>query len=134
MGKYINNLGKKLASATYSMKLASFLPSTSLLTIYRSLFESRLRYGDVVLGRCNNSLSDKLQWQQDRAIYIVTEQHFKDNTEQAYNELEVLNVQQLIDFDTTTMIFKLISGTTPYYLNDLFVPASQIHDHFYPYH
>ena len=37
--KHINNLGKKLASATYTMKLASFLPSSSLLTIYRSLFE-----------------------------------------------------------------------------------------------
>ena len=123
------------------MKLASFLPSSSLLTIYRSLFESRLRYCDVVWGSCNNNLKEKLQRQQDRAIHIVTKQRFKNNTEQAYNELEVLNVQQLIDFDTSTMMFKLISGTTPDYLNDLFVPASQIHDHytrhamsgFYPY-
>ena len=48
--KHINNLGKKLASATYTMKLASFLPFSSLLTICRSLFESRLRYCDVVWG------------------------------------------------------------------------------------
>ena len=96
--KHVSNLGKKLASATYSMKLASFLPSSSLLTIYRSLFESRLRYCDVVWGSCNNNLKEKLQRQQDRAIHIVTKQRFKNNTEQAYNELEVLNVQQLIDF------------------------------------
>ena len=59
--KHVSNLGKKLASATYSMKLASFLPSSSLLTIYRSLFESRLRYCDVVWGSCNNNLKEKLQ-------------------------------------------------------------------------
>ena len=114
------------------MKLASFLPSSSLLTIYRSLFESRLRYCDVVWGSCNDSLIEKLQRQQDRAIHIVTKQRFENNTEQAYNELEVLNVQQLIDFDTNTNIimFKLISGTTPDYLNDLLVPANQIHDHY----
>ena len=139
--KHVSNLGKKLASTTYSMKLASFLPSSSLLTIYRSLFESRLRYCDVVWGSCNNNLKEKLQRQQDRAIHIVTKQRLKNNTEQAYNELEILNVQQLIDFDTSTMMFKLISGTTPDYLIDLFVPASQIHGHytrhamsgFYPY-
>ena len=28
------------------------------------------------------------------------------------------------------MMFKLISGTTPDYLNDLFVPAKQIHGHY----
>ena len=51
----------------------------------------------------------------------------------------MLNLQQLIDFET--MMFKLTSGTTPDYLNDLFVPASQMYDHytrhlmpgFYPY-
>ena len=59
--KHVSNLGKKLASATYSMKLASFLPSSSLLTIYRSLFESRLRYCDVVWGSCNTNLKEKLQ-------------------------------------------------------------------------
>ena len=64
-----------------------------------------------------------------------------NNTEQTHNELEVSNVQRLIDFDTNTIMFKLISGTTPDYLNDLFVPASQSFDHytrhampgFYPY-
>ena len=79
---------------------------------------------------CNDSLKEKLQRQQDRAIHIVTKQRFKDNTEQAYIELEVLNVQQLIDFDTNTMMFKLISGANPDYLNDLFVPANQIYDHY----
>ena len=79
----LNNLSKKLASGTFSMKLASFLPSTSLLTIYRSLIESRLRYCDVVRDSSSNSLKDKVQWQQDRAIHFVTEQCFKDNTEQA---------------------------------------------------
>ena len=75
--KHVSNLGKKLASATYSMKLASFLPSSSLLTIYRSLFESRLRYCDVVWGSCNTNLKEKLQRQQDRAIHIVTKQRLK---------------------------------------------------------
>ena len=34
--KHIKNIGKKLALATNTMKLASFLPSSSLLTFYRS--------------------------------------------------------------------------------------------------
>ena len=36
--KHVNKLDKKLASATYSMKLASFLPSSSFLTDLQKSF------------------------------------------------------------------------------------------------
>ena len=52
----------------------------------------------MVWGSCNNSLWRNLNDSRTQlAIHIITEQHFKNNTEQTYNELEVLNVQQLID-------------------------------------
>ena len=54
--KHIDKLRKKLSSAIYSIKLAKFLPRDSLLTLYHSLVESRLRYCCAVWGNCGDTL------------------------------------------------------------------------------
>ena len=54
--KHVDKLCKKLCSVLFSMRKVKFLPKSSLLTIYRSLVESRLRYCDVVWGNCGTSL------------------------------------------------------------------------------
>ena len=96
----LTNFVKKLSSALFSMRQVKFLPKSSLLTIYRSLVESRLRYCNVVWGNYG-----------------------------AFKQQSLLNVQQLIDYSTISMVYDSIHGNCPKYLTELFVPAHDIHNY-----
>ena len=45
------------------------------------------------------------------------------------NEMNLLNVQQLIDFNTAQMIWKAKHGLAPGYISEMFVPIQSVHDH-----
>ena len=110
-------------------KESKFLPKSSLLTLYRSLVESRLRYCDVVWGNCGISLKNKLQHLQNCAVELINSDCELVNLNAAFKELSLLNVQQLTDYSTTTLVYDSIHGNCPEYLADLFIPASNIHNY-----
>ena len=47
----------------------------------------------------------------------------------AFSDLSLLNVKQMIDFNTATMVFDSIHGNCPVYLADMLVPAQKIPNH-----
>ena len=59
----------------------------ALQTIYRSLVESHIRYGNVVWGSYGEVLLTKLQKVQNRAACIVTRFEFEVNAEPLIKEL-----------------------------------------------
>ena len=69
---YISTLTKKISSAVGAIKNVNFLPRKTLITLYQSLVESRLRYCNTVCGNCGLTLKNKLQSLQNRAARIVT--------------------------------------------------------------
>ena len=119
---------KKLSSALFSMRQVKFLPKSSLLTIYRSLVESRLRYCNVVWGNCGTSLINKLQHLQNRAVELAHPESESVDISRAFKEQSLLDVQQLIDYSTISMVYDSIHGNCPEYLTELFVPAHYIHN------
>ena len=127
--KHIDKLCKKLSSAIYSIKLAKFLPRDSLLTLYHSLVESRLRYCCAVWGNCGDTLKTKLQKLQNRAVRIVSGNYTGLEPEKILQELNLLNVQQLIDFYSSTMIWKSKNELAPEYISEMFVPIRSTHHH-----
>ena len=127
--KHIDKLCKKLSSAIYSIKLAKFLPRDSLLTLYHSLVESRLRYCCAVWGNCGDTLKTKLQKLQDRAVQIVSGNYMGLEPEKILQELNLLNVQQLIDFHSSIMIWKSKNELAPEYISEMFVPIRSTHHH-----
>ena len=110
--KHVGELSKKIRSAISSLKIAGFLPSKALIYIYYSLVESKLRYCNTVWGNCNLSLKSKLQNLQNRAVRIVSKD-YSSPIEEVFTNLKLLNVQQLIDFDTATLIYKSQYNLTP---------------------
>ena len=46
-----------------------------------------------------------------------------------YIYLKLLNVQQLIDRETATLIYKSQHNLTPQYISDMFVPSGVVHSH-----
>ena len=128
--EYIKILSKKISSAIAAIKNVNFLPQETLVTLYYSLVESRLRYCNTVWGNCGNLLKRKLQTLQNRAARVITRTTYGSvDPETLLTNLKWLNVQQLIDFDTLTMVHKSINRSAPLYLSDLFVKSSTIHSH-----
>ena len=126
--EYIKILSKKISSAIAAINNVNFLPHETLVTLYYSLVESRLRYCNTVWGNCGNLLKRKLQTLQNRAARVITRTTYGSvDPETLLTNLKWLNVQQLIDFDTLTMVHKSINRSAPLYLSDLFVKSSTIH-------
>ena len=126
--KHVGALSKKISSAISSLKIAGFLPSKALINLNYSLVGSKLRYGNTVSGNCNLSLKSKLQNLQNRAVRIVSKD-YSSPIEEVFTNLKLLNVQQLIDFDTATLIYKSQYNLTPQYISDMFVPSGIVHGH-----
>ena len=111
------------------MRQVKFLPKSSPLTIYRSLVESRLRYCNVVWDNCDTSLINKQQHLQNRAVQLIHPESESVDISRAVKEQSLLNVQQLIDYSTISMVYDSIHGNCPEYLTELFVPAHDIHNY-----
>ena len=99
------------------------------MTTYRSLEESRLRYCNVVWGNCGSPLIEKLQRLQNRAIQLISKESELADLNKLFTDLSILNIQQLIDFNTTNMVYDSVNGNCPEYLTDIFIPAQKIHNY-----
>ena len=108
---YVSTLTKKISSAVAAIKNVNFLPHKTLITLYQSLVESRLRYCNIVWGNCGRTLKNKLQSLQNRSARVVTQTKYGCvEPDQLLKYLRWLNVQQLIDFDTAVMVHKSINN------------------------
>ena len=90
--------------------------------------ESKLRYYNTVWGNCNLSLKNKLQILQNRAVRVISK-NYTSPIEQVFAEFKLLNVEQLIDFDSAALIFKAQNGLAPKHMSNMFVPSNYIHAH-----
>ena len=124
------DLCKKISSAVTAIRHVNYLPQNTLITLYYSLVESRLRYCSTVWGNCNNSLKANFQRIQNRAARIITHAKYGSvDSEALLKKLGWLNVQQLIDFNTAVMVYKSKNNTAPSYLSECFAKPSAIHSH-----
>ena len=134
--KHVDKLCKKLSSALFSTKQVKFLPiasrtslPTASHTLYRSLVETRLRYCNVVWGNCGTTLINNFQHLQNRAIEIIHSDSEPADLITAFKDLSLINVQQMIDFNTATTVYDSLHRNFPEYLTDMFLPAQQTHNH-----
>ena len=105
-----------------------YLPLDALHTIYRSLVESDIRYGNVVWGSCGEFLSTKLKKIQNRAARIVTRSKFDEDAEPLIKELWWKTVRELVRYDTAITMHKSMHNVAPtYYLSNIFQPLKDVH-------
>ena len=129
MGQQVHEMCKKISSAISGIKLARFLPVDALRKLYNSLVESRLRYCCTEWGNCDKILKNKLQSMQHWAARVVCKTAPETDDEVALGNLGLLNVQQLIEYNTALLIWKSKNGLAYTYMSDMFVPVKSVHDH-----
>ena len=70
-------------------------PKSIFTSIYFALFQSQISYGLMALGTACNDLIDKIFVLQKRAVCIISNAGYNDNTQPLFKELCILNIRDI---------------------------------------
>ena len=92
------------------------------------MVEPYIRYCNTTWGGCNTSLLDTLQTFQNRAARVIANVKY-ENTDHAklLKDLDWLNVRELIEFDTASLMYKIENDLAPTHMKGMFVKTSDLH-------
>ena len=114
----ISKLCSKLSSICGVLsKVRHYLDRKSLMLIYHSLFDSRLRYG--ILGWCTASEEylSKVRVLQNRAIRFITFSSFRTSAGPLYSCLEILPLDEMVFVQKTVFMHSLHYNKLPFTLS-----------------
>ena len=94
-------------------KVRYILDRNSLLLIYNSLVESRLRYGILGWSTASNQLLNRLKVLQNRALRFIDFSPIATTILPIYAQFKVLPLNQLIDIHRATYMFSLSNNDLP---------------------
>ena len=92
--------------------------------MYKALFESHLRYGDIVWNALSNTKLFRLQRLQIRARKLIANAKYKDGW-----NCNWLDVKSLISFDQGVMTNKILHGLCPDNLRHKFFERSMVSEY-----
>ena len=96
------------------------LPLSALTSLYTSIIEPHFRYCCSVWGCAGTTEINRLQKLQYRAARIVTNSRFDTQSNQLNEKVRWKTINELIDIESKTMVFKSLSELAPLYLRSLF--------------
>ena len=106
----------------------NYLPKSSLITLYRTLIETHLRYCKLIWGQCGETIKDKLQALQNRASRTIAGQKFEHaDHSRLLVEYGWFNVRNLITMDMGICMYKILNGQAPEEFKHIFQPVSSMH-------
>ena len=121
----INAVATKVSRVIGFLRYAKpFLPKASLKTFYTGIVEPHFRYCCSVWGCAGSSNINQLQKLQNRAARIITNSSFDTPSRPLTAELGWKTIEELIGYETKTMVFKSLNDLAPQYLCNLFTKNS----------
>ena len=96
--------------------LKKYLPLLTIQRMYESLVEPYFRYFSPVWGNCGITALQKLQKLQNRATSVITNSPYEASSLPLIEQLGWLDIRQMIDFETTKIVRKLLHDEVPDYL------------------
>ena len=102
-------------------KLKDILPQRKLEQVYKALFESHLRYGDIVWNALSNTKLFKLQRLKIRARKLIENAKCKDAW-----DCNWVDIKSFISFGQGVMTCKILYGLCPDNLSNKFVERSMV--------
>ena len=101
-----------------------FLSLETVQKMYLGIVEPHIRYYCLVWGCPGNTVLQKLQKIHNRAARIVTNSPFDKASLPLISQLWWLSMQEMVDFETTTMVYRSLHGLAPPYMQDMFHKVS----------
>ena len=118
---HINELCKKLSRAVGMLfKMKNLCSTTTLKSIYYSLFHSHMSYGIPVWGVAKTSLTQKVFLLQKRAMRVVAKADFLAHTNPLFNDLNVLKCPDQYLLSLATLMWDYDHDLIPKTLSSLF--------------
>ena len=102
-----------------------FLRLSALKSLYTSIIEPHFRYYCSVWGCAGTTEINRLQKLQNRAAKIVANSSFDTPSNQLIEKLGWKTINELIDLESKTMVFRSLNELAPPYLCSLFRKNSQ---------
>ena len=117
----INKLCTKLSSICGTLsKVRHYLDRKSLMLIYNSLFDSRLRYGILGWGTSSEYNLSKLKVLQNRAVRFISFASFRSAMAPLYTNLKVLALNKILFSQRAIFIHGLQYKTLPFALSGIY--------------
>ena len=110
----ISKMCSKLASVCGVLsKVRHILDRNSLMMIYNSLVESRLRYGIFGWSTASNCQLNRLKTLQNRALRYIDFSPIHTTILPIYSQFNVLPLNKMIDLERANYMFSLSNGLLP---------------------
>ena len=117
---HLKNVQNKVNKTKLLRKLQDTLPSTSLITIFKSFIRPHLDYGDIIYDRAyNTSFHQNIESIQYNAALAITGAVRGTSREKLYQELGFESLQQRRWYRKLCCLFKIINNQSPSYLFQL---------------
>ena len=101
----INRLCKKLSSVCGILsKVRHYLDRKSLMLIYNSLFDSRMKYGILGWGTAPEQSLSKVRVLQNRAVRFITFSSFRSSAAPLYSSLKILPLDKQVFLQQSTFM------------------------------
>lgn len=117
---------KKLASKTYFLlRNAKKLDTKTKLLYYKSLIYPHFQYCSTVLFLCNNQQIHDLQIMQNRCMRVILNCDYYQSIQSMLDKLELLDVQQIVNYNVLLLIYKATKNMLPKYLCEKLLYVSE---------
>ena len=127
---HINELCKKLGRSVGMLyKIRHLCPKSVLRSLYFSLFHSHLSYGLPVWGNADQIYIEKLAILQKKAIRCISFSDYKAHSLPLLKDLKILSLQDLLKYQTSSIMWDLDHNLLPEALSTYFVKRRVEHDH-----
>ena len=118
---HVEHLCKKLASANFAINSTkNLLPLKIRKTLYYSLFDSHLNFGNLLWGCADNKMLNKVENLQKRCIRNVGLKKFKAHTEPIFKDLEILKLSDKLAYCKSVFMHQYRNDKLPVSFSGLF--------------
>ena len=94
-------------------KIRHYLPKTVLLNLYLALIHSQLLYGIAVWGSTYQTLINKLQVSQNKAMKMIEGRDWNSKVSDIYLKHKILTVQNLYLFEVDKLMYRFHNNRLP---------------------
>ncbi|CAL4149190.1 unnamed protein product, partial [Meganyctiphanes norvegica] len=127
---HINYISKKISKSVSILKMLKFtFPSNILKSLYHSLIYPYYTYCNLVWGCASNIHLETLVKLQKKAVRIICKAGYYDHTESLFNNLKLLQVNEIYDFNCAKFIYQCYNSNTYVYFKAKLLTNSSFHNY-----
>ena len=116
----LKNIINKISKSLGVLKRASrFVTFQVRVTLYNTLVLPHFDYCCTLWDVCSDGHIARLQKLQNRGLRIILGCHYRTHISEMLTTLKWLNVRQRFTLLKCIMMFNIVNGKTPDYLNDI---------------